>query len=148
MVASVFFYTFSGKKTVSSLRLVAKYFSLGFISFCVDKCIHVYTYNCKSKIFLVWFHKKNYHTVIMHVLNLKNSNVTLNRQCQVNVNWSFSNFTNVSSNNLRSARCFIRNCPLKWNTGMSYRYLLNQSLFSFFLISTVSNLNCKKKCTR
>lgn len=47
------------------------------------------------------------------------------------------------SSRARSTRCFITNCPFRWNTGMSHLYLMNHSLFSGRLMSTCCRTNCR-----
>lgn len=52
----------------------------------------------------------------------------------------FSISNNFSVNKFSFTRCFIKNCPFKWNTGMSYLYFLYHCLFSSSVMSTFSNL--------
>ena len=44
-----------------------------------------------------------------------------------------------------STRCFIKNEPLKWKTGISKQYFLYHPLFSFKVMSTFSRENWKKE---
>lgn len=56
-----------------------------------------------------------------------------------------STFLSRSSNIWMSTRCFIRNFPFKWKTGMSYLYLSYHSEFSGRVISTSCRTNCGRK---
>lgn len=56
-----------------------------------------------------------------------------------------SSFISWSSNFWMSTRCFIRNFPFKWKTGISYLYLSYHAEFSGRVISTSCNINCDRK---
>lgn len=56
-----------------------------------------------------------------------------------------SNFLSRSSNFGMSTRCFMRNLPFKWKTGMSYLYLSYQAEFSGSVISTSCRMNCGRE---
>lgn len=56
-----------------------------------------------------------------------------------------STFLSWSSNFWMSTRCFIRNFPFKWKTGMSYLYLPYHAEFSGRVISTSCRINCDRK---
>lgn len=51
------------------------------------------------------------------------------------------------SRRAKFTRCIIRNCPFKWKTGMSYRYLSNQTLFSGRVMSTSCSSNWHSRRT-
>lgn len=56
-----------------------------------------------------------------------------------------SSFLSWSSNFWMLTRCFIRNFPFKWKTGMSYLYLSYHAEFSGRVISTSCKINCGRK---
>lgn len=65
----------------------------------------------------------------------------IDRVCHVScVSASCSNL----SSRMASTPCFITNCPLRWNTGMSHLYLSNHILFSGRLMSTCCRTNYRE----